>query len=935
MNQTKSRYPGVRPFDIYDSNRFFGRDEELARLCENIEFEKLLILHGKSGYGKSSIIKAGVIPNFSNKGKSNSFKTIYLSLKEKNDDPVNLISNHPSLKAIPIDNNFSEIEKIGLTQNLLWWEFKKRQNSADKYCLFLDQFEDFFSIDYSDQKRKDFARSLADLLYIDNPPELRKKWKDLPQNIKGYTIKPLEIKIIIIIRSDKISELDFFKPILGDKINRRFELGPLKRDQAIKAIVKPARLQDPSFNSPPFEYAESGINKIMEELTKSSNSRKINNEEIEAFQLQIICEHIENKVRNEEIRDIDGNGLPDITESEIPDMKDLYENYYKIKLDLIPDNLRKDAQILIEEKLVAEDAESGIGIRKSVDKLDLNKYGEGLLDTLEDAYLIRREKNTLGGYNYELCHDTLIAPVLKVKKERQLEEIKKREKAERLKSEEELRIANERAKQAEKQAQETDRLRRIAEDAKKQAETSLKKAEKLTDAFYFYKDKYAVAFKENKFYFIDKDGEEYTELGRWDKAEQFDEDIGFAKVTIDKQKAGLALGADNFLDTSENNETTSKQTVDGDLALNQSTVSIIDQNAGLFIGANDSSNTPENRELASKPSVDGYSTLSQSIINSKRQREKQTIEYLINEEGNRYQVCYELHDLNEDIKAIDLRGKQFDTFPTEIFRFPQLQVLIISGKDGRENNFETIPDEIDKLVDLVHIFMDFCKIKKFPKVYGPTKKLLCLSLMNNLIEEVPDDFYCTSNLLKFLNLNNNALSTISGYVSKLDNLEILGLGGNSLNEVSDELWKLKNLKTLALWQTNLQHIPSNIGNLSVLENLYLHNNNIENIPEELYCLTNLVELDLSLNKISTISSSVGKLSKLQILYLYDNQNLSELPEAIYDLEELLELNLTRTNLTFISEAICKLKNLKSLALGGNQITSIPKKLWNLEKIKEL
>jgi Leucine-rich repeat (LRR) protein len=892
-----SRYPGVQPFDINDTIRFFGREEDIKTLCRTIEFEKLLVLHAKSGYGKSSIIKAGVIPYFSKKEAISRYGTIYFSLKEKNDNPINLLFNHPSLKSIPIDDVYHEIEKLCLTENLLWWEFKKRQNSVSNYCLFLDQFEDFFTDDFSHEIRENFMMNLADLLYIENSSEIIEKWKDLPDSIREYVVKPLVIRIVIIIRSDKISGLDRFKPILGEKINRRFELGPLSKSQAIHAIIKPAQLRDPLFNSPPFEYTESGLARIIEELTIKSDLRSINSEAIEAFQLQIICEYIENKVRREEVKDIDGNGLPDITEFEIPDMRELYKNYYQNKLNLIPDDLREKAQLLVEENLVAEDPVSGIGRRRSVDVRDFLNFelSDNLLSTLENTYLIRRELNTVGSYNYELSHDTLIAPVLEVKNRRLAEERQKREEEERIKSAEELRKANERAKQAEKNAKRTIRLRKIAENAKKEAQENLKKAEKIIDAFYFYDDKYALANKDKKFYFINKEGNEVLHLGRWDKAENFDENTGFAKVTsISKPDSVPSHRSDNS--TQLGNK--------------------IDE-------ISDSS-------LASKQSSDLTANSSKDTRNIDNR-----IDYLINEYGEKYRVCFELQDLNDDIRAIDLRGKQFDKFPAEIFKYTNLQVLIIDGEENKENNFKTISDEIANLEDLEYIYMGFCRIEDFPKIYNSKKKIKSLTLSSNKIDYIPDDFFIANPFLKFLNLNKNLLTVIPDNISKLKNIETLAIGGNPLNKISEELWNLQNLKTLALWETNLRYIPKQIKNLFKLEKLYLSKNDIGHIPLEFFCLKELVELDLGDNRIRTISKSIGKLAKLKKLNLTNNSDLSELPETIYNLSDIEEINLTNANLTVLSKSIYKLKKLRILALGGNSIMALPDKFWALKNLREL
>ena len=60
MAATQSRYLGVQPFKTSDKHIFFGRDEDIENLHDFIILEKLIVLFGKSGYGKSSLLNAGI-----------------------------------------------------------------------------------------------------------------------------------------------------------------------------------------------------------------------------------------------------------------------------------------------------------------------------------------------------------------------------------------------------------------------------------------------------------------------------------------------------------------------------------------------------------------------------------------------------------------------------------------------------------------------------------------------------------------------------------------------------------------------------------------------------------------------------------------------------------------------------------------------------------
>ncbi len=57
-----SPYPGLRPMASSDHDRFFGRDDDVARVVERLRGEALVVLVGPSGAGKSSLAAAGVAP---------------------------------------------------------------------------------------------------------------------------------------------------------------------------------------------------------------------------------------------------------------------------------------------------------------------------------------------------------------------------------------------------------------------------------------------------------------------------------------------------------------------------------------------------------------------------------------------------------------------------------------------------------------------------------------------------------------------------------------------------------------------------------------------------------------------------------------------------------------------------------------------------------
>jgi WD40 repeat protein len=59
---TSQPYPGLRAFEPEESGLFFGRDRQIEEILDHLKEHRFLAVVGSSGCGKSSLVKAGVIP---------------------------------------------------------------------------------------------------------------------------------------------------------------------------------------------------------------------------------------------------------------------------------------------------------------------------------------------------------------------------------------------------------------------------------------------------------------------------------------------------------------------------------------------------------------------------------------------------------------------------------------------------------------------------------------------------------------------------------------------------------------------------------------------------------------------------------------------------------------------------------------------------------
>ena len=62
MSKIKNPYVGLRPFESDESLYFFGRQGQIIELLERLYHHHFVAVVGSSGSGKSSLIRAGLVP---------------------------------------------------------------------------------------------------------------------------------------------------------------------------------------------------------------------------------------------------------------------------------------------------------------------------------------------------------------------------------------------------------------------------------------------------------------------------------------------------------------------------------------------------------------------------------------------------------------------------------------------------------------------------------------------------------------------------------------------------------------------------------------------------------------------------------------------------------------------------------------------------------
>ncbi len=411
--QNKYRFIGIRPFEKNEKEIFFERQKETEDIYKSIYFNKITIVHSSAGTGKTSVIKAGILPKISSNKK---FRSYYFSIpnfiKNENISPISII-NKAINKDLPKN---SYLDKIIEPEKSLWYKLKRLEATNDKeIVIILDQFENIFS--FSETEIVTFKEELVKALFEQIPQEIREKINNkLTKNPNLLTPKGLEklyktinLKLVFVLRTDKLYKLDFFKDRINNIDKNRIEIEQITRSQAKNILQKTASFKtkyniDDKFIANPFTISEKLTDEILDFLTKN------NTDNIETYQLQIIGREIEmisiKKLQN----------FIDI--SEVTDFEALYNDYYEAVVNKIADSVQKiSARKFIEDELIFEYEHRKLTIYEGLAKIKY-KISEQTLDILVENNLIRRIKNNKDEIFYEISHDALITPILMAKDKR-------------------------------------------------------------------------------------------------------------------------------------------------------------------------------------------------------------------------------------------------------------------------------------------------------------------------------------------------------------------------------------------------------------------------------------------------------------------------------------------------------------------------------------
>jgi WD40 repeat protein len=387
-------WPGLEQFREEDAALFRGRDAEAEELLRLVRRDRLTVLFGLSGLGKSSLLQAGLFPALRADGQLPVY--VRVAYDERAPAPRTQV-----LAALAHAAARDEVEAPGTDDDATLWEHFHRRGAAywtaDNQpatpVLVLDQFEEAFTLARQTPERASMASAfldeLADLVVGRVPAALRARLDAEPATARQFDFSRHAYKVLIAIREDFLADLEMLRGRMPSLAGNRTRLVALRGDAALVVT------QAGGDSLVPRAVGERIVRLVGSEHSHTGAAEhELGDVIVDPALLSLFCREL-----NERRKTL---GHPAITTELVEGTREsiLGDFYERSVADLGPGVRR-----LVEDRLITEVG----GYRDSValeNALAMPGVSSAAVESLVERRLVRREERD-GRTRLELTHDVL------------------------------------------------------------------------------------------------------------------------------------------------------------------------------------------------------------------------------------------------------------------------------------------------------------------------------------------------------------------------------------------------------------------------------------------------------------------------------------------------------------------------------------------------
>ena len=385
---------GLASFTEETRAYFFGREEEVAELARRVQRKLLTVLFGQSGLGKTSILRAGLVPKLRSQGYCPVYVRVDYSAESP--EPGEQIK-HAIAQTARRSGEWTQSGVAAAGESL--WEFlhhrgdvlQDESGSTLIPLLIFDQFEEIFTLAQSDDagraRAARFIEDLADLVENRPPRELEARLETDEEAAGRFDFARSDYRVLIALREDYLAPLESLKRSMPSIAQNRLRLAPMTGAQALAAVLKPGKgLVNEEVASAIVRFVAGGA--------------EIQNAEVEPALLSLVCREL-NDARLAQGKNEISSDLLDGSQNTI------LSNFYERSLADQPPAVRC---IVEDQLLTASGFRENIAEERLVAAFKSAGIAQETLSVLVNRRLLRIEER-LDVRRVELTHDVLCGVV--------------------------------------------------------------------------------------------------------------------------------------------------------------------------------------------------------------------------------------------------------------------------------------------------------------------------------------------------------------------------------------------------------------------------------------------------------------------------------------------------------------------------------------------
>jgi hypothetical protein len=231
-NQRKSPFKFLDPYGKDDISFFFGREGEIEKLYQSVNKNRIVLVYGLSGTGKTSLVQCGLADRFD--------VTDWIPFFVRRGANLNTSLREALIKSKVVGGDTEELKHPKAVVEYLKLISKRYLRSV---FLIFDQFEELLILG-DDEEKTEFIKTLWQIIVSDDTQFCN---------------------FIFILREEYFAQLELFEEVIPGFSDRRMRVEHMRPTQVSEVITKSCKY----FNIK-FENEEENVKEILHRLTEKS-----------------------------------------------------------------------------------------------------------------------------------------------------------------------------------------------------------------------------------------------------------------------------------------------------------------------------------------------------------------------------------------------------------------------------------------------------------------------------------------------------------------------------------------------------------------------------------------------------------------------------------------------------------------------------------------